>query len=147
VFLPDIIFAFNAFYVVSLDFSLSNPLRIGNTRCVPFYSLLVFSSLGSRATSRFSRILSTSSPGVLSHSIDARSPHLPTHLHLMLSDIAPLSESTRSPSGAFNSEKLRMAFNFGASNPAGGSASAELGPELPDVCTDVCLPHHSSHSP
>ncbi|KAJ6151940.1 hypothetical protein N7497_006259 [Penicillium chrysogenum] len=29
-----------------------------------------------------------------------------------------------------------MAFNFGASNPAGGSASAELGPELPDVCTD-----------
>ncbi|KAJ5959601.1 Nuclear pore complex protein [Penicillium vulpinum] len=29
-----------------------------------------------------------------------------------------------------------MAFNFGASNPAGGSASAELGPELPDVFTD-----------
>ncbi|KAJ5196044.1 hypothetical protein N7449_006523 [Penicillium cf. viridicatum] len=29
-----------------------------------------------------------------------------------------------------------MAFNFGASNPAGGSASAELGSELPDVFTD-----------
>ncbi|CAG8892596.1 unnamed protein product [Penicillium egyptiacum] len=29
-----------------------------------------------------------------------------------------------------------MAFNFGAPNPAGGSASAELGPELPDVFTD-----------
>ncbi|CAI7618928.1 unnamed protein product [Penicillium discolor] len=29
-----------------------------------------------------------------------------------------------------------MAFNFGASNPAGGSASAELGSELPDVLTD-----------
>ncbi|KAJ9490347.1 hypothetical protein VN97_g2915 [Penicillium thymicola] len=29
-----------------------------------------------------------------------------------------------------------MAFNFGTSNPAGGSASAELGSELPDVFTD-----------
>ncbi|KAI9926739.1 hypothetical protein MW887_003833 [Aspergillus wentii] len=29
-----------------------------------------------------------------------------------------------------------MAFSFGASNPAGGNAPAELGPELPDVFTD-----------
>ncbi|CAG8191462.1 unnamed protein product [Penicillium salamii] len=29
-----------------------------------------------------------------------------------------------------------MAFSFGASNPAGATASAELGPELPDVFTD-----------
>ncbi|KAJ6128971.1 hypothetical protein N7471_010188 [Penicillium samsonianum] len=29
-----------------------------------------------------------------------------------------------------------MAFNFGASNPAGGNTSAELGSELPDVFTD-----------
>lgn len=36
-----------------------------------------------------------------------------------------------------------MAFSFGAPNPAGGSASAELGPELPDVFTDVCYPRHS----
>lgn len=60
---------------------------------------------------------------------------------------SPLSESTRSPSATFNSEKLRMAFNFGASNPAGGSASAELGSELPDVFTDVCPTRRSYNSP
>ncbi|RAL16264.1 FG-nucleoporin NUP159 [Aspergillus homomorphus CBS 101889] len=29
-----------------------------------------------------------------------------------------------------------MAFNFGASNPAGGNAPPELGPDLPDVCAE-----------
>lgn len=40
-----------------------------------------------------------------------------------------------------------MAFGFGASNPAGGSVSAELGSELPDVLTDVChiMQTHNLH--
>lgn len=40
-----------------------------------------------------------------------------------------------------------MAFSFGASNPAGATASAELGPELPDVFTDVCPIHWCLQSP
>lgn len=49
---------------------------------------------------------------------------------------SPLGDHSRSVSGDFN--QLRMAFSgFGNSNPAGGSAQAELGPELSDVFTDV----------
>jgi hypothetical protein len=58
---------------------------------------------------------------------------------------SPLGAHSRSVSADF--DRFKMAFNsFGASNPAGGSAPAELGPELSEVYTDVGRPAKASAS-
>lgn len=56
---------------------------------------------------------------------------------------SPLGASSRKVSADF--DNLRMAFSLGPSNPAGGSAPAELGPELSDVYTDVRPVRESFH--
>lgn len=58
---------------------------------------------------------------------------------------SPLSAQSRHVSADF--DRFKMAFNsFGASNPADGSAPAELGPELSEVYTDVRRPATASVS-